>query len=285
MTKFTATGFWRKLLRRPVVNAERLCIVLRQSPDWRNTPYPDLIEGSRAFCRMIAGPTGLSENFISDVVQVWDRTFAMPFFHVRAAMKDIAGENLATVRHAALASIASAQAGTATGTAPLYLFVDDDDWLHPDLYDQIKPYLNDDNDGYIYGNILCVSHIELRRIEDGCYTNNYAVSKRYLQRQDGNFDRIVQHWEAHDVFHEPGFRLVHVPLYLSATNKHPASTMKLKDGLQENELSAATLTRLVEKFVDETENLTWPREADWIAPYTKKVRNVFATLLLSRRSP
>jgi hypothetical protein len=285
VTKFIAAGFWRKLLTRPLVNAERLCIVLRQSPDWRNTPYPDLIEGSRAFCRMIAGPTGLSENFISDVVQVWDRTFAMPFFHVRAAMKDIAAENLATVRHATLASIASAQAGTATGTALLYLFVDDDDWLHPDLHEQIKPYLNDDNDGYIFGNILCVSHVELRRVEDGCYTNNYAVSGRYLRRQNGNFDGVVQHWGANDVFHQPNFHFVHVPLYLSATNKHPASTMKLKDGLQESQLCAATLTRLVEKFVDETENLTCPREAEWIAPYTKKVRNVFAKLLLGSCSP
>jgi hypothetical protein len=275
----------RRLLTLPLVkvNTKRLCIVLRQSPDWRNTPYPELIEGSRAFCRMIAGPTGLAENFISDVVEIWDRTFALPFFHVRAAMKDIAEENLAAVKSAALTSIASAKAGSASATAPLYLFIDDDDWLHPDLYNEIKPYLNDDSDGYIYGNILCVSHVELRRVEDGCYTNNYAVSRHYLQARSANFDRVVQHWGANEAFHQPDFHRVHVPLYLSATNKHPASTMKLKDGLQESELCAATLIRLIEKFVGETENLTWPPEAGWIAPYTKKVRNVFATLLLSRR--
>lgn len=276
--KSIGTGVWRKFLTLALPNAKRLCIVVRQSPDWRNTPYQDLIEGSRAFCRMIAGPTGLPENFISDVIEVWDRTFPMPFFHVRAAMKDIAAENLAAVKHTTIRSIASARAGTANATEPLYLFIDDDDWLYPNLYQVIKPYLNDANDGYIFGNILCVSHVELRRVEDGCYTNNYAASRQFL-RQDGNFDRVVQHWGANEAFHQPEFRLVHVPLYLSATNKHPASTMKLKDGLQESELSSDTLKRLIEKFVDATATVALSREAAWVAPYTRKVRKVFATLL------
>ena len=279
MANFTGARLWCRLQTLPSFRAKRLRIVVRQSPDWRNTPYPDLIEGSRAFCRMIAEPTGLPENFISDVVAVWDRTFAMPFFHVRAAMKDIAEENLAAMKHTTTTSIASAKSGTANAGEPLYLFIDDDDWLHPNLYEEIKPYLNDANDGYIFGNILCVSHVELRRVEDGCYTNNYAVSRRYLQGQSGNFDRVVQHWGANEAFHQPEFRLAHVPLYLSATNKHPASTMKLKDGLQESELSSDTLKRLIEKFVDATANVALPREAAWVAPYTRKVRKVFATLL------
>jgi len=107
------TGFWRRFLALQLPNARQLRIVVRQSPDWLNTPYPDLIEGSRAFCRMIAKPTGLPENFISDVIQVWDRTFALPFFHVRAAMKDIAEENLVAVKYATVTSIASAKARTA----------------------------------------------------------------------------------------------------------------------------------------------------------------------------
>lgn len=278
MTNFMGARLWCRLQTLPSFRAKRLRIVVRQSPDWRNTPYPDLIEGSRAFCRMIAEPTGLPENFISDVVAVWDRTFAMPFFHVRAAMKDIAQENLAALKHATITSIASANAD-AIAVGQLYLFIDDDDWLHPNIYREIKPYLNDANDGYIFGNVLCVRHVELRRVEDGCYTNNYAVSAQFIRRRTGNFDRVMQHWAANEAFHQPEFRLVHVPLYLSATNKHPASTMKLKDGLKENELSVATLRRLIEKFVDETASATPPREAAWVAPYTRKVQKVFATLL------
>lgn len=257
---------------------DRLQIVVRQSPDWRDTPYEDLLENSRSFCRMIAAPVGLQENFISDIVAVWDRIFKMPFFQVRAAMKDIAEKNLARVKRASVTAVEHAEP-SAIRAEPLYLFIDDDDWLRPDIYAAMKPYLSPKADGYTFGNILCVSHIELRAIENGCYTNNYAVSGRFLQQGGGDIACVTQHWTAHQTFNEPGFRVAQIPLYLSATNKHPASTMKLKDGLAENALSAATLRRLIEKYVDESSHATTPLEADWTKPYTKKVRTVFAALL------
>jgi hypothetical protein len=282
MANFTGAGLWRRLTALPLLRARQLRIVVRQSPDWRNTPYQDLIEDSRAFCRMIAKPVAIPENFISDVIAVWDRMFAMPFFHVRAAMKDIAQENLSAVKLAAITPIASLHAGD-MAAEPLYLFIDDDDWLHPNIVAELRPFLKDENDGYIFGNVLCVSNIQLRRIEDGCYTNNYAVSRRFMQAQSGNVDRVIQHWAANEAFHRPEFRLTQVPLYVSATNKHPASTMKLKDGLEEHELSANTLRRLIEKFVDESADAIAPPEAEWVVPYTRKVRKVFATLV--RRVP
>lgn len=255
--------------------AKRLRIVMRQSPDWRNTAHDELIEGSRAFCRMVGGATGLTENFISDVVAVWDRTFPLSYFQLRAVMKDIALENLAAVRKAAQVPLQSADTGSA---AELHLFIDDDDWLHPQLYSELQRYTNG-ADGYIFGNILCASRVQLRRVEDGCYTNNYAVSARYLSALDGRTERVAQHWDAHAAFHEPGFRLTHVPLYLSATNKHPASAMKLKDGLQHAELSAATLRGLVERYVDESTLAEIPEPAAWVAPHVRHVRDVFARLL------
>jgi len=274
LSKIFGAGFLRRSLKaRP---AQPLRIVVRQSPDWRNTPYDELIEGSRAFCRMIAKPAGISENFISDIVAVWDRTFAQSFFALRAAMEDIAEQNLAAVEQATIATLASSDADSAP-PAQLHFFIDDDDWLHPQLYRELQPYLGESNDGYVFGNILCVSQIELRRIDDGCYTNNYAVSARFL-RQAG-VARVAQHWDANEAFHQPGFRSSRVPLYLSATNKHPASTMKLKDGLQGSELSAERLRYLVERFVDESADAVIPDAAAWVAPYTKQVRRAFAALL------
>jgi hypothetical protein len=272
--RFDAAALLRRA-RAALPGPKRLRIVLRQSPDWRNTAHADLIEGSRAFCRMVAAATGLTENFISDVVAVWDRTFPMAYFHLRAEMKDIALENLAAVRSAARVPLRSADAGPA---AELHLFIDDDDWLHPRLYFELQRYTNA-ADGYVFGNILCDSRVQLRRVEDGCYTNNYAVSARYLSTLDGRTERVAQHWDAHAAFHEPGFRLTHVPLYLSATNKHPASAMKLKDGLQQAELSAATLRRLVERYVDESTQAEIPEPASWVAPLVRRVRDVFASLL------
>lgn len=254
--------------------ASRLRILVRQSPDWRNTPYQELLDGSREFCRLVGAAAGISENFISDVVAVWDRTFAMSFFEVRAAMKEIAERNLATIANASVTSLAS-MAATATAER-LCLFVDDDDWLHPDIAALLQPHI-DDSDGYIFGNLLCVSRVELRRVEDGCYTNNYAVSSRFLEQRNGDLDPFVQHWDAHAIFHKAGFRRRYVPLYLSATNKHPASTMKLKDGLQNDPLCAATLRSMVEKFLGD--DAPTPAEAAWVQPYRECVREVFARLL------
>jgi hypothetical protein len=265
------------LLRRigvPLGRRARLRILVRQSPDWRATPYHELIEGSRAFCRLVGTAAGFGENFISDVVAVWDRTFSTPYFSVRAALKDIGEQNLRAVRRAVVAPLAGA------GASPqdLHLFIDDDDWLHPHLWRELQPFL-DDSDGYVFGNILCLSRIELRRVEDGCYTNNYAVCARYLQSLGGDFTRVAQHWDANEAFHQPQFRRRYVPRYLSATNKHPASAMRLKYGLRHAQLSAHTLRQLVQRFVDESVQPQAPAEAAWVLPYVRQVRDVFANLL------
>jgi hypothetical protein len=258
----------------PFARRARVRILVRQSPDWRRTPYQELIEGSRAFCRLVGTAAGFGENFISDVVAVWDRTFATPYFSVRAALKDISESNLRAVRHA----VATPLAGAASGMQDLHLFIDDDDWLHPHLWHEMQTYL-DNSDGYIFGNILCLSRIELRRIEDGCYTNNYAASARYLQSLGGDCTRIAQHWDANEAFHQPDFRRRYVPRYLSATNKHPASAMRLKYGLREAQLSTHTLRELVQRFVDESAQPQAPAEAAWVLPYARQVRDVFTNLL------
>ena len=53
--------------------------------------------------------------------------------------------------------------------------------------------------------------------------------------------------------------------------------MKLKDGLQENPLCAATLFGLVEKFLGDDAPV--PAEAAWVQPYVARVREVFARLV------
>lgn len=271
-----ARELWQRLRAPLARRTARLRIVVRQSPDWRRTPHAELLEGSRVFCRSVAAATGLTENFISDVVGVWDATFALPYFEVRAAMKDIARANLRAIAHARQVPLAAAD--NDAGGQALHVFIDDDDWLRADICAALQPHL-DCADGYVFGNILCTSRIELRRFEDGCYTNNYAVAAPYLAKLGGRCARVAQHWDANEAFHQPDFRRRYVPLYLSATNKHPASAMKLKDGLQQDELSARTLRRLVEKFVDESASLQAPEPALWILPHARQVRAVFAGLL------
>jgi len=260
---------WRRLLARRAP----LRIVLRQSPDWRATPHDELLDGSRAFCRMVGAATGLTENFISDIVAVWDATFALPYFGVRARMKDIAQDNLAAVAGATRVACDPALPLRGEG---LDIFIDDDDWLHPETAALLARHARG-ADGYVFGNVLCESRIHLRPIEEGCYTNNYAVSRAQLRAR--GVASLTQHWDAHGVFHSVGFRRGQVPLYLSATNKHPASAMKLKDGLGLEPPDAARLRRLVEAYVEQSATAEVPPPAQWVAPYFERVRAVFAQAL------
>ena len=254
---------------------KRVRIVMRQSPDWRNTPYDELIEMSRSFCRSVNAATGFPENFIVDIVRVWDATFAQPFFAVRAALKDIAQQNLAHVARARRATLADSARARETLIVP----IDDDDWLHPDLFGRLAPYIRDSADGYVYGNVLCDSNVTLRPLQRTCYTNNYAVSGRFVAGARDRLSRVYQHWDANGVFHEPAFQCIEVGVYLSATNKHPASAMKLKDGLGIQAPTPAALRRLIERYVEESARADVPPEADWIADYRRRTRTVFTRLL------
>jgi len=244
-------------------------IVQRQTPDWLTFD----LEQSRPFLR----GAGLNEDLVIDFARIWDKEFRVGYREWRDRVKQISLMNYRSVGSASLMSRAEFDR-ISISPDDLILFIDDDDWLHPQLYFELQRYVNG-ADGYVFGNILCASRVQLRRVEDGCYTNNYAVSAHYLRALDGRTERVAQHWDAHEAFHAPGFRLTHVPLYLSATNKHPASAMKLKDGLQQAELSAATLRRLVERYVDEAAQAEIPEPASWVATHRQRVRDVFARLL------
>jgi hypothetical protein len=254
---------------------KRLRIVIRQSPDWRNTPYDELIAMSRVFCRSVGAATGFPENFIADIVRVWDATFPRPFFDVRAALKDIAMDNLAHVARSRRATLADSAHARETLIVP----IDDDDWLRPDLFDALAPHMSDDADGYVYGNALCDSAVTLRALDGGCHTNSYAVTAKFLAGAPDRLNSVYQHWDANAAFLQPSFRRIDVGLYLSATNKHPASAMKLKDGLGTEAPTSNQLRRLIEAYVDESAQAALPAEAQWVATYRPRVRNVFASLL------
>lgn len=254
---------------------KRVRIVIRQSPDWRNTPYDELIALSRAFCRSVSAATGFHDNFIADIVRVWDATFPRSFFQVRADLKDIARENLSHVARAFRSTLD--ESGDARET--LIVPIDDDDWLRRDLFTALRPFMQDDADGYVYGNVLCDSGATLRTLDGGCFTNNYAVTAKFVAGGPDRLSRVYQHWDADVAFRQPSFRRVDVGLYLSATNKHPASAMKLKDGLGLEPPNPDQLRRLITEYVDESARAVVPAGAAWVTTYRPRVRNVFASLL------
>lgn len=250
----------------------RLHVLVRQSPDWSGDPAR-LLDDSRAFCRLIGRP----EELIVEAVRLWDATFDVPFFAVRAEMKRIAQDNLRRVRHAVACDRASFDPERVDASA-LYLFIDDDDWLHPQLPARVRPHRSPTADGYRFGSIKFGDPIELRALDDTCYTNNYAVAGGYL-RSEEHLARVEQHWSADAWFRHPEFTAVNVPLHLTATNKHPCSTLVLEECLKQ-ERSGEALMRMLHGYLHALE-ASLPPQAAWIAPYARRVRQFFRPLLRS----
>jgi hypothetical protein len=200
-------------------------IVLRDSPDWLS--YSD--QQSRDFCSRFALP----QNTIIDFISMWDAALAVDYRHFRHVMKDTALANFRQVRGAIFLEHADFRA-IAAQPDDLVVFVDDDDWLAPDLFIRLREAA-DNGDGANWGSIRIgpvFSHsaptqthgiFYARPIDRILYTNNYAVTGRALMRL--GVEQLFEHRDAQKQFDAGTYRPKTVPHHLSAANKHPCSTM------------------------------------------------------------
>ncbi|MEO8460451.1 MAG: hypothetical protein ABI451_07975 [Dokdonella sp.] len=249
-----------------------LVIVVRQSPDWAHEDRAMLLENSRAFCRMIGRP----EEFVADSIQLWDATCTLPYFAVRAEIKEIAEDNLRHVRSARIMQLADLRRDTIDPDA-LYLFIDDDDWLHPDFASRIAAHLTPQFVAWRYGSIKVEQNVELRAFDPITYTNNYAIRGIFLCANENDFITAQQHWIAEQLWQRDDFLDKPLPLYISATNKHPCSTMVLEQCFRDG-ISQATLRRTLAGYVDGLASAI-PAAAEWTTPWVEKTRTFYRSLL------
>lgn len=221
-------------------------IILRQSPDWISMDMEAFREQSRTFCRSINRP----ENFIVDCVELWDRTFGVAFLETRQRLKEIALENLSRVEGAELIGSVGKVRFRRRPRA-IYFFVDDDDWIDPDILSSLKD-VEPGYSGIIWGSIVFGSgeeFIKFREITDFCFTNNYAVTSNYFRNPLNRAESVYQHFRANGKLKR--IRTAILPKYLAATNKHPGSTTALestfKDGMTRRVL-VESVTRYNERL-------------------------------------
>lgn len=200
-------------------------IVLRNSPDWL---YFDR-EDSREFCRK----RGLSETLIIDFIQIWDSEMSVRYLNFRHQMKLISIGNYKSVNEGVFLNKSEFEF-TELKPDDLIVFVDDDDWLSPDLFRCLRG-LYDVYDGVKWGSIrLGVDFsssvdarsdkvLYLRKIDRLIYTNNYAVTGQAINRL--GHDALFEHGDAQSEFDGGRYRATTIPEYLSVANKHPCCTM------------------------------------------------------------
>lgn len=265
-------------------------IVLRQSPDWRTQTYADL-EGTRAFCRMIHR----REDLIIDVVKLWDRTFSIPFFAARQAMKELSLENLRSIGHAVVLPLSDVRG--ALEPDAFYLFVDDDDWYDPEIALHLQLF-DPRRCAAVLWRQATVTDELLFSDEWTFFSNNYAVSGDYLLRKKKNLNKVVQHFEAEGTFHcprlkhrirrigystyarqlfVPGYRtVVRTEAHWGVKNEHPAATMSLErlgDHATPDDLRA-----MVRQTVDAARRGIIPQHLAWARPLYERTGEFFAQL-------
>ena len=111
-------------------------LILRASPDWMNFD----IETTRLFLRSFALP----ENLIIEFAALWDRYFKADYRSLRAQLKTLALQTYNEVRHGRLIRHEEWDGTAAQGS--WVAFLDDDDWLSPELFD-VLPGPRPDQDG------------------------------------------------------------------------------------------------------------------------------------------
>lgn len=247
-------------------------IVLRQSPDWDTISMDEFEQQSKAFCRLINRP----ENLVNEIVQLWNQSFAISFFETRQALKQIAQQSLKNVKNVKIIPIDELK----PIPAAIYLFIDDDDWIQPDIVNYFSKQDINNFDGFRWGSVNFDGRkpeLVVRRAFDGmCFTNNYAVSGRYLTLQ--NKDSVYQHWIATGTFQQ--LQIKQFLHYLTITNKHPASTVYLENSLADD-FSTQRLVSVVSEF---NQNMQYLESIDlaelsWAKPYMQQTCVFYQKLL------
>ncbi len=202
-------------------------IVLRNSPDWLSYDH----DQSRSFCARFALP----ENTIIDFMSIWDAALDIDYRHFRHALKNIALANFKEVHQSIFLENKEFQA-IDLRPDDLVAFVDDDDWLSPELFIRLRE-VSSMTDGAKWGSIRVgpvfsqspqtATHgvFHTRPIDRVLYTNNYAATGRALMRL--GVESLFEHDHAQQQFDAGQYRPETVAEYLSGANKHPCSTMTI----------------------------------------------------------
>jgi len=248
-------------------------VVLRNSPNWLS--YDD--QQSRDFCTRFALP----ENTIIDFISMWDAALDVDYRYFRHIMKDTSLANFRQVRDSVFLEHAVFRA-IAPEPDDLIVFVDDDDWLAPDLFTHLRD-ARDSRDGSKWGSIRVgpvFSHspetrahsvLYDRPIDDVLYTNNYAATGHSLRRL--GLEQLFEHRDAQRQFDVGAYRPNTVSQYLSAANKHPCSTMAVLFLLSFEPFRRDPRAE-ISRFADALAQSSPEPNAQWIAEPFQKLHNL-----------
>lgn len=259
-------------------------IVERQTVEWQYLSDQEFLEQSRRFCDLWGKP----RDYIWQLFQLWNNTFSVDYRIVRQALKNLSRQNFQSANNTTIVPYRHYK--NIPEQSAYYLFLDDDDWVAPDISQQISRQLV---------NMQTIPELLLWRsanigspqqehivfvwgMNGRCMTNNYAVHSSWL-RPFSKINQVLQHKDAVIVF-ESQQGIPHLDCALTVSNKSPISSVSLDRGLG-GELSSPRLLMLVEQYLErmhrvqdsELVYISWSRE------YITRTVQIFDEVLNSRR--
>lgn len=255
-------------------------IVQRQTLDWGTMSPARYRELSVPFCRLWGRP----DDYMTRLAALWDETFAYGYFRVRETLKAQASQHALGLPGTRFIRFDGYRNIPGDGSA--YVFVDDDDWLSPELGPVLANSALQAHDAGIWkACTLGAPRSEYPLFFWGangrCMTNNYAVTGHWLQGLR-RLPEVCQHGNAEKCL--PGLDALPIDAWLSITNKSPCSSVSLEHGLGADR-SPERLAGLVAAYNRRLESLG---EADfgrapWAWPLFRAVQSCFLEVEASRR--
>jgi hypothetical protein len=263
-----------------MVESPALVVIQRQTVDWASISLEAFREQSRAFCRLWSKP----EEYVWQLRDLWDQTFAMSYLQTRAAVKAQSETRINNVP--GICFVPYQEYTNIPRFDVPYVFVDDDDWVSPTIATDLPPVLPDSFQAVLWravniGSPQQETAMFVWGLNGRCMTNNYAMSGCWLH-ETGRLPDFIQHFDAIKA-------LACLPpvqqfdLTVTATNKSPCSSVSLDRGL-DGDYRPDKLITLVETFVEKMENVPdadlW--QAPWVIPQVRDMTAIFKRVLDSR---
>jgi hypothetical protein len=267
-------------------------LVVRQSPNWRRFD----LNATKTFLRAISWP----EHIILNFADAWNAELSMSFLEFRARVKEIAIDNWLSVKDARCVFsdqwISAGNAGFENILKPndLVAFTDDDDWFNPCIFEVLREF--DLAGGFCWDHVhfgLVEVDVPGQRLRDSVwqrrsatppvlFTNNYAVSGAVIKRL--GVPAVLEHYHAQDRVREGDILLVHAPMYLSASHKHPCSTTAIylhRDSLvlSAPEVARPNVRSYVGRLRDQVSETVLDFESEWARPWIRQVEGLLDQVL------
>jgi hypothetical protein len=225
---------------------------------------------------------GLPAELVNMSVDLWNRTLKRSFFDVRQEIKELALANFASVENARILNGTDAITSVNLEEG-FYIFTDDDDWLHPQIANLLSKVDNSQEAcGVVWGSVAFGAYkkmiIRLRKADGFCYTNNYAITGKYLKQSVENYHKVFQHGSANSVLARDGAKVISE--YWSVTNKTPASTVYMKDVFKDD-FSSALLVGAIEDYLQRCQHIDAEIDSSlqWARPLMYEMVRIYSELL------